>query len=313
MAKKTENANIVSHELLNSITEKYDKLSKSQKRLADHISQHYDKAVFLTAAKLAEVVGVSESTVVRFATTLGYSGYPDFQEALKEMVRNKLNSIQRMEITSDRVSETKILERVLQSDINKIKATMAEIDSNAFEQAVETILAGRKIYLVGLRGSAPLASFLGFYLNLICESVLVLHHNSSSEVFEQLMRVNEEDVVFGISFPRYSMRTLKALEFANSRKAKVITLTDSTHSPINLYSSCNLIARSDMASIVDSLVAPLSVLNALIVSLCICNQEKVIRNLEGLERIWDEFQVYNRDELNPIREDICMESDNEDA
>lgn len=290
------------NELLVRINEKYDQMSKGQKRLADYVKENYDKAVFLTASKLGDVVGVSESTVVRFATQLGYKGYPGFQKALEELVRNKLNSIQRMEVTYGRISQSEILETVLQLDIEKIKMTLATIDQNAFDLAIDTILNARKIYVIGIRSCAPLASFLTFYLNLICEDVTAVNTNSSSEIFEQLIRINEEDVIIGISFPRYSMRTLKALEFASNRKAKVITLTDSVHSPMNLYSSCNLIARSDMASIVDSLVAPLSVINALIVALCMKKQDQVISTLETLEQIWREYQVYSGDELNQIRD-----------
>lgn len=278
----------------------YGKFSKGQKKLADFIRKDYDKAAFLTAAKMGEEVGVSESTVVRFATALGYEGYPEFQKALGELVRNKLNSIQRMEVMYGRVSQSEILASVLQSDIEKIKLTMAAMDHDAFELAVDTILAARKIYVIGIRSCAPLADFLAFYLNLICEDVTAVSTNSSSEIFEQLIRIDERDVIIGISFPRYSMRTLKALEFASNRKAKVITLTDSVHSPMTLYSSCNLIARSDMASIVDSLVAPLSVVNALVVALCMKKQNEVIKTLETLEDIWDEYQVYSKDELNMI-------------
>ena len=256
------------NELLLRIKEKYKKMSKGQRRLADYVCNDYDKAVFLTAAKLGEIVGVSESTVVRFATQLGYKGYPGFQKALEELVRNKLNSIQRMEVTYGRISQSEILETVLQSDIDKIKMTLADIDHKAFDLAIDTLLNARRVYVIGIRSCAPLASFLGFYLNLVCDNVSVVDVNSSSEIFEQLIRINEHDVIIGISFPRYSMRTLKALEFASNRKATVITLTDSVHSPMTLYSSCNLIARSDMASIVDSLVAPLSVINALIVAIC---------------------------------------------
>ncbi len=288
------------NKLLQHIEEKYQGLSKGQKRLADYVVENYDKAVFLTAAKLGEVVGVSESTVVRFATQLGYKGYPGFQKALEELVRNRLNSIQRMEVTFGRVSQSQILETVLQSDIEKIKLTLGTIDHDAFDVAIDTILAARKIYVVGIRSCAPLASFLAFYLNLICENVVTVNTNSASEVFEQLIRINEQDVIIGISFPRYSMRTLKALEFASNRQAKVITLTDSTHSPMNLYSSCNLIARSDMASIVDSLVAPLSVINALVVALCMKKKKEVVTTLEMLERLWGEYQVYSADELNPL-------------
>ena len=293
----TENS---TNELIARIEAKYDKMSKGQKRLADYVCQNYDKAVFLTAARLGEIVGVSESTVVRFATQLGYKGYPGFQKALEELVRNKLNSIQRMEVTYGRISQSEILETVLQSDIEKIKLTLAAIDHKAFNLAIDTILNARKIYVIGIRSCAPLASFLTFYLNLVCEDVTAVNTNSSSEIFEQLIRIGEEDVIIGISFPRYSMRTLKALEFASNRKAKVITLTDSIHSPMNLYSSCNLIARSDMASIVDSLVAPLRVGIALDGERCMEKQKEVVSTLEMLEKIWGEYQVYSGDELNPV-------------
>ena len=304
MTENNTNQETGNNELLLRISEKYDSMSKGQKRLSDYVSSNYDKAVFLTAAKLGETVGVSESTVVRFATQLGYKGYPGFQKALEELVKNRLNSIQRMEVTYGRISQAEIIETVLQSDINKIKMTLQAIDHNAFDLAVETILNARKIYVIGIRSCAPLASFLSFYLNLICEDVVLVNTNSSSEIFEQLIRINEKDVIIGISFPRYSMRTLKALEFASNRQAKVITLTDSVHSPMNLYSSCNLISRSDMASIVDSLVAPLSVINALIVALCMKRHTEVISNLETLEKIWDEYQVYSGDELNRVRDDV---------
>ena len=294
------------NELLNKIDKNYEQMSKGQKLLADYILKNYDKAVFLTAAKLGKVVGVSESTVVRFATQLGYQGYPGFQKALEELVRNKLNSIQRMEVTYGRISQSEILASVLQSDIEKIKLTLANMDQNAFELAVDTILNAKRIYVVGIRSCAPLANFLSFYLNLIFDNVTSVHTTSSSEIFEQLIRIGAEDVIIGISFPRYSMRTLKALEFASNRKAKVITLTDSVHSPMTLYSSCNLIARSDMASIVDSLVAPLSVVNALVVALCMKKQKDVIATLETLEQIWDEYQVYSSDELNQVDDSVSL-------
>lgn len=290
------------NELQMRIEEKYRDLSKGQKRVAEYVLDNYDKAVFLTAARLGEVVGVSESTVVRFATQLGYKGYPEFQKALEELVRNRLNSIQRMKVTYGRISQSQILETVLQSDIEKIKQTLNGIDHSAFNQAIDTILNARKIYVLGIRSCAPLAAFMSFYLNLLCDNVIAVNTNSSSEIFEQLIRIGEEDVIIGISFPRYSQRTLKALEFASKRKAKIITLTDSAHSPINIYSSCNLIARSDMASIVDSLVAPLSVVNALIVALCMKKQEEVIGTLETLEQIWGEYQVYSGDEPNRIED-----------
>jgi len=292
------------NELLQRLDEKYVKFSKGQKKLADFIRNEYDKAAFMTAARMGEEVGVSESTVVRFAMALGYEGYPEFQKALGEVVRNRLNSIQRMEVTYGRIGQGEILTSVLQSDIEKIKMTMSAIDHTAFEMAVDTLVKAKRIYVIGIRSCAPLASFLGFYLNLICENVTVINANGSSEIFEQLIRINEDDAIIGISFPRYSMRTLKALEFASNRKAKVITLTDSIHSPITLYSSCNLIAKSDMASIVDSLVAPLSVVNALVVAMCMKNQKEVVGTLETLEQIWDEYQVYSKDELNMVGEPV---------
>lgn len=292
--------------LTNRINERYSKMSKGQKLLASYITDYYDKAVFLTASKLGEVVGVSESTVVRFATQLGYKGYPEFQKALEEMVRDKLSSMERMEITYGRVRQSKILESVLQSDMEKLKHTLERMDSNAFEMAVDTILSARRIYVVGIRSCAPLAAFLAFYLNLMFDDVRQLQTNNSSEIFEQMARIGKEDAIIGISFPRYSMRTLKALEFANNRNAKVITLTDSVHSPMNLYSSCNLIADSDMASIVDSLVAPLSVINALIVALCMRKQDEVADTLESLEEIWDEYQVDGKDEIDYIDDSLKM-------
>ncbi|MCD8366378.1 MAG: MurR/RpiR family transcriptional regulator [Clostridiales bacterium] len=295
-----------SNELLNRINERYSRMSKGQKALATYITDNYDKAVFLTADKLGKVVGVSESTVVRFATFLGYRGYPEFQKSLEELVRNKLNSIQRMEVTYGRISQSHVLESVLQSDAEKIKRTLEQINQEAFELALDIIMGAEHIYIVGIRSCAPLASFMAFYFNLIFENVHLLHTNSSSELFEQMIRISERDVIIGISFPRYSMRTLKAMEFANNRNAKVITLTDSVHSPMNLYSSCNLIAKSDMISIVDSLVAPLSVINALIVALCMRKQDEVADTLETLEQIWDEYQVYESDEIDYIDDHIKM-------
>lgn len=294
------------NDLTSRINECYGSLSKGQKILATYITDNYDKAVFLTAAKMGQVVGVSESTVVRFATHLGYKGYPEFQKALEEMVRNKLNSIQRMEVTYGRISQSHILETVLQSDQEKIKDTLEHIDEHAFELAVDTIIKAKHIYIVGIRSCAPLAAFMAFYFNLMFENVTLLQTNNSSELFEQMVRISKDDVIIGISFPRYSMRTLKAMEFANNRNAKVITLTNSVHSPMNLYSSCNLIARSDMASIVDSLVAPLSVINALIVALCMKKQGEVAKTLETLEDIWNEYQVYENDEINYIDDKIKM-------
>ena len=302
-----ESQNDIKRKIQEKIQDKKKRLSKGQRLILNYIEEHSDKAAFLTAAKLGEAVGVSESTVVRFAISLGYEGYPKFQKSLQEHVKQKLNSIQRMEMTSgvlSDLSESGVLESVLNSDIEKIKTTLETIDKTGFEQAVETILRAETIYIIGIRSCAPLASFLGFYLNLVLEDVRILQSSNSSELFEQMLRIGEKDVIIGISFPRYSMRTLKALEFAHNRGAQVVTLTDSSNSPMNLYSSCSLLAKSDMASIVDSLVAPLSVINALIAALCMKKQTDVVHTLETLEKIWGEYQIYNKDEISPVEKKI---------
>lgn len=294
------------NDLMNRINRSYSKLSKGQKMLANYISDNYDKAVFLTASKLGSIVGVSESTVVRFSMVLGYKGYPEFQKALEEMVRNKLNSIQRMEVTSERINQSGVLETVLKSDEELIKKTRENVDDKIFEHAVDMILNARKIYVIGIHSCAPLAQFLYFYLNLIFSDVVLVHTNNTSEVFEQMLRIDENDVIIGISFPRYSMMTVKALEFANRRKAGIITLTDSIYSPVNLYSSCNLIANSGMASIVDSLVAPLSLINALILALCMNKKDDVAESMKLLENIWDEYNVFEKDDIEPVSDKVIL-------
>lgn len=293
-------------DIITRMNEKYIKMSKGHKAIAAYISDHYDQAAFMTAAKLGETVGVSESTVVRFAMHLGYEGYPEFQDALAEWVKNKLNSVQKMGAKYGKSTQSEILTSVLSADIEKIQDTIVNLDPAAFEAAVDIILRAQTIYLIGVRSCEPLADFLHFYLNMIRGNVVLIKTTSVSEMFEQMIRVGEKDAVIGISFPRYSMRTLKAMEFANDRNAKVITITDSIHSPMNLYSSCNLLARSDMVSIVDSLVAPLSVINALVVALCLRRPDDVKRNLETLEDVWNNYQVYLNDEINFIDEEPIL-------
>lgn len=283
-------------DLVKNINNKYNSLSKGQKLLANYILNNYDKAVYLTAAKMGKIVGVSESTVVRFATILGYDGYPKLQRALEEMAKNKLNSVQRMEVTFDRINKDNILKYVLHSDAEKIRLTAEEIDEEAFKNAIEMLLHAKNIYIIGIRSSAPLASFLSYYLGLIFEHVVMIHSNSTSELFEQLYRIGEEDVLVGMSFPRYSRSTLKAMEFASNRKAKLISITDSYASPMTKYCDCNLLARCDMASIADSIVAPLSIINAIIVGVCQQKQEEVVSTFASLEEIWNEYQVYRYDE-----------------
>ena len=292
------------YDTISRIDERFNKMSKSHKKLATFVIDHYEQAAFMTAAKLAKAVGVSEATVVRFAYALDYEGYPEFQEALAEWVKNKLNSVQTIGAKYGNSTQSEILTSVLSSDIQKIEDTIEHADPQAFEAAVDIILNAKHIYIIGLRSCKPLAEFLRFYLNMIRGDVYLLDSTSTSETFEQMLRINEKDAVIGISFPRYSMRTLKAMEMANDKNAKVITITDTIHSPMCLYSSCNLLARSDMVSIVDSLVAPLSLINALVVALCLKKPEEVRKNLESLEYAWDNYQVYLKDEINFIDEDM---------
>lgn len=281
-------------------------MSKSHKAIAAFISEHYDQAVFMTAAKLGETLGISESTVVRFASGIGYEGYPEFQKALEECVKSKLNSVQKMDAKYGRSSQSEVLTSVITADIEKLQHTIENLDPAAFESAVNTILEADNIYIMGLRSNEPLAEFLHFYLNMIRGGVVLLKTTSVSETFEQMIRIHEKDCFIGISFPRYSMRTLKAMEFASDRNAKVIAITDSVNSPMNLYSSCHLLARSDMVSIVDSLVAPLSVINALVVALCLRCPQDVKRNLEMLEDTWNNYQVYLNDEINFIDDEPIL-------
>lgn len=294
------------HDIISRINEKYTSMSKGHKAIASYIMEHYDQAAFMTAAKLGEALGISESTVVRFAAGIGYEGYPQMQQALAAWVKGKLNTIDSMDVKYAGSSQSEVLASVLSSDIEKLRHTIDHLNPAAFETAVNLILEAKTVYILGIRSCEPLAGFLSFYLNMIRGNIVQLKTTSTSEVFEQMIRINEEDCIIGISFPRYSMRTLKAMEFANDRSAKVITITDSIHSPMNLYSSCNLLARSDMVSIVDSLVAPLSVINALVVALCLKRPEQVRKNLESLEGVWNNYQVYLNDEINFINEDSVL-------
>ena len=260
----------------------------------------------MTAARLGEELQVSESTVVRFAAGIGYEGYPSMQAALASWGKSKLNTVGQVGARFGRSTQSEVLSSVLQSDMENIRCTMEELDTAAFQTAVDIILEARNIYIVGIRSCAPLAEFLSFYLNMIRGNIVQLKTTSLSEVFEQMLRIGKEDAIIGISFPRYSMRTLKAMEFANDRNARVITITDSVHSPMNLYSSCNLLARSNMVSIVDSLAAPLSLINALVVALCLKRPDTVKESLESLEGAWNNYQVYVNDEINFIDEDTIL-------
>lgn len=285
---------IRSQDMIRHLQEKMPGMSKGHKMIANYIINHYDKAAFMTAAKLGRTVGVSESTVVRFAVEMGFKGYPRLQKVLQELIKSKLTAAQRLEVTSNRIDENNILKSVLQADMEKIKITMEEINQEDFMQIVECVLNARRIYILGVRSSATLAGFLGFYFNLIFDDVRLVHSTSVSEMFEQILRASAGDVVIGISFPRYSKRTVKALKFAKSQGATVIAITDSKESPLTSEADHCIIARSDMASFVDSLVAPLSVINALIVAIGMRKKESIYNTFEKLETIWDEYQVYEK-------------------
>lgn len=284
----------MSRDVLTAIQNRMPTFSKGQKLIAHFILDSYDKAAFMTASRLGRTVNVSESTVVRFAAELGYDGYPSMQKALQEMIRSKLTSIQRIEVANDRIGDHDILSTVMQSDIEKIRLTLEEADRSGFNRAVDAILAARRIYVVGARSAAALADFLGFYFNLIFDDVVLIRTTSVSETFEQLLRVSREDVVIGISFPRYSSRTVQAMRFARDRGANVVVLTDSETSPLAEMATVTLLAKSDMASFVDSLVAPLSLINALIVAVGRRKNADVAQTFATLEQIWSEYGVYEQ-------------------
>lgn len=279
-------------DLMKIIQGKFARLSKGQKLIAEYILKHYDKAAFMTAAKLGVSVGVSESTVVRFANQLGYEGYPELQKALQELIKNKLTTAQRVELARDYIEPNNALKGVLKADIENIRATMEKINYNDFEGTVNSILKARKIYIVGLRSSAALADFLGFYLGLILDNVKVVSYGIS-DIFEQIINIKEGDCVIGIGFPRYAVRTVETLNFAKSRGADVIAITDSLVSPLASKADYSLIAESNMSSFVDSLVAPLSVINALIVAVGLKEKEKISKTFNELEHIWEDYQIYS--------------------
>ncbi len=282
------------NDLMAKIQNNLNKFSKGQRLIARFIIEHYDKAAFMTASRLGVTVGVSESTVVRFATELGYDGYPQLQKALQEMIRNKLTAVQRMEVTTDRMGDRDVLQSVLTADVEKIRMTLDELDRDAFQGAVDAILGAKHIYILGVRSASALANFLGFYFKLLFDNVTLVDTAGVSEVFEQILRIGEGDVFIGISFPRYSKRTLTAMKYAKDRNADVVALTDSRLSPLARFAAHTLIAKSDMASFVDSLVAPLSVINALIVAVGMGKKEEIEQTFNTLESIWEEYQVYEK-------------------
>ena len=289
--------------LLLRLSQNETAFSKGQKKLSEYLKAHYEEASFMTAAALAEKVGVSESTVLRLSARIGYESYSDFKKALGDILVKELHSVKDQEPAYETMNRSQILETVLLRDCDRLQRTLEKIDREAFSLAIDSLISANEIYVMGIRSCAPSAEFLGFYLKQIFPRVHVVNTNNASEIFEQLLRIGEKDVIIGISFPRYSMRTLKALEFANERKAGVITLTDSIHSPVNLYSSCNLIAESGTGTILDSQTAAISLINALIIALCMELKDQVIRNLDELDRIWADYQVYGSDEMNLFDDD----------
>lgn len=270
--------------------------SKGQRQIAKYIVENYDKAAFMTAGKLGVTVGVSESTVVRFAAELGYDGYPGMRKALQEMIRNRLTSVQRIEVAKELIDDSNVLKAVLLADIEKLQTTVEDIDQKSFDSAVDAILRADHVFVLGIRSSAALASFMGFYLNLLRDNVHLLQGTSISEVYEQIFRIGPNDVLIAMSYPRYSSRTVKVMRFAKESGATTIGLTDSESSPLAGISDIILFARSDMVSFLDSLVAPLSLINALIVSIGIHKKDDLSNTFRRLETVWSENEVYERTE-----------------
>ena len=281
-------------DILTYIQENMTSFSKGQKLIANYILQSYDKAAFMTASKLGKTVNVSESTVVRFAAELGFDGYPSMQRALQEMIRNKLTAIQRVEVSKERIGNQDVMTMVMQSDIEKIRMTLDETDQVSFNQAVAAIANAKRIYVLGVRSASVLANFISFYFRFMFDNLVSVDTSSISEVFEQIVHISADDVFIGLSFPRYSKRTIKAMQYAKDQGAKVVAITDSKVSPLTKIADVSLLAKSDMASFVDSLVAPLSLVNALIVAI---SREKAVHlesSLNRLESIWEEYDVYEK-------------------
>lgn len=281
-------------DILTYIQENMTSFSKGQKLIANYILQSYDKAAFMTASKLGKTVNVSESTVVRFAAELGFDGYPSMQKTLQEMIRNKLTAIQRVEVSKERIGNQDVMTMVMQSDIEKIRMTLDETDQISFNQAVAAIANAKRIYVLGVRSASVLANFISFYFRFMFDNLVSVDTSSISEVFEQIVHISADDVFIGLSFPRYSKRTIKAMQYAKDQGAKVVAITDSKVSPLTKIADVSLLAKSDMASFVDSLVAPLSLVNALIVAI---SREKAVHlesSLNRLESIWEEYDVYEK-------------------
>ncbi len=284
----------MNEDILMLLQTKAASFSKGQRLLARYITESYDKAAFMTASRLGKTVGVSESTVVRFAVELGYDGYPEMQKAMQDMVLNRLTSFQRIEVANDRIGNQDVVSMVLQSDIDKLQQTAELLDRTDFQTAVKTILNAKNVYILGARSVAPLASFFGYYLSFMFNNVRIVTSSGASEMFEKLIGVGEGDAVFAISFPRYSAATVKGAQYCRTTGATVIGLTDNRLSPLGQHCDHILLAKSDMVSLVDSLIAPLSVLNALIVALASGREQILAKTFDTLEQVWEEYNVYEK-------------------
>ena len=284
----------MNNDILSVLQERATTFSKGQRAIARYITESYDKAAFMTASKLGRTVGVSESTVVRFAVELGYDGYPTMQKAMQEMVLNRLTSVQRIEVANDRIGDQDILSLVLQSDMEQLRKSVSSVDRKDFSAAVNAILDARRIYVLGVRSASALASFLGYYLNLMFEDVHTITASGTGQVLEKLISAGPDDVVIAFSYPRYSTSTVTGASFCHSKGAKIVAMTDSRTSPLGQTSDFVLQTKSDMASLVDSLVAPLSVVNALVVALAARREEKLAKTFSRLEEIWEKYQVYEK-------------------
>lgn len=286
----------MSNDILKILKERQSTFSKGQRLIAKYITEDYDKAAFMTANRLGKTVGVSESTVVRFAVDLGFDGYPSMQKAMQEMVLNRLTSVQRIEVANNRIGDQDVVSMVVQSDMEKLRQTAESLSRSEFNAAVNAILGAKRVYILGVRSAAPLADFLGYYLNYMFNNVHVITGCGTSEMFEKIVGIDSRDVVIAFSFPRYSSATTKGAQYCRSTGATVIGITDNRESPLGQSSDHVLCAKSDMVSLVDSLVAPLSVVNALIVAIASKRQKELHRTFESLERIWDQYQVYEKQE-----------------
>ena len=280
--------------ILHTIENNMSSFSKGQKRIAGYILENYDKAAFMTASKLGKLVGISESTVVRFASELGYDGYPSMQRALQEMIRSRLTSTQRIQAAGDLLDRQDLLGAVLQSDIDKLREIVGEADRAEFDNVVERIMRARHIYILGVRSSSFVAGYLNFYMHLLCENVTLVQSNAAGEIFEQLFRIGPEDVMIAISFPRYSKVTMNTVKFAQDRGASIIAITDNELSPVYQMSDAALLAPCEMISFVDSMVAPLSLINALLVALAHRMGTDVSTTFAELEDIWNEYGVFGK-------------------